>query len=98
MSHEWIFANIRRAVEEDVADLIRRMRQHVYSRHLFFSPLFHPCAAKHAEARAASAPEIDHRDHEAIHYSDAEVKASVNMRKASLRTRHGPLPSLTHET
>jgi hypothetical protein len=98
MSHEWIFENIRSAVADDVADEIRLNRQRCYSRHLFFSPLYHPCALKHAESLLTRASEAEHRDHEAFHYTEVQVKAAVNKRKAAMRRRHGNLQTLAHES
>jgi hypothetical protein len=95
MSYQWIEANLDLAVGRAVGLDIRKRS---YARHLFFSPLYHPCAENHAEARLMGRPEKDHRDHDAIHYDEAEVKKAVNKRKASLRTKHGNLPSLAHET
>lgn len=43
-----------------------------------------------------SGPET-HVEHAAIHYGEAEVKAAVNKRKASLRAKHGALKTLAKE-
>jgi hypothetical protein len=94
MSEQWIEANllgaVGRALRNDV--LVRG-----YSRHLFFSPLYHPCAAKHANARAPGSDDSAHVDHDAVHYANTEVKAAVNQRKAALRRKLGNLSSLAHE-
>lgn len=95
MSTQWIEANLIAAVGRPLRnDVLLRG----YSRHLFFSPLYHPCAAKHAEARASSLADDEHASHEAIHYGEVEVKAAVNKRKAALRKKHGNLSSLGHES
>jgi hypothetical protein len=94
MSSLWIDNNLDRAVSLSTAGDIRRRG---YSRHLFFSPLYHPCAEQHAEAHLRGLPESDHKDHDALHYDEAAVKKAVNKRKESLRKKHGNLPSLTAE-
>jgi hypothetical protein len=94
MSREWIRKNLDGAVRVDLRnDILLRG----YSRHLFFSPLYHPCAEKHAEARLRDLPESDHRDHDAIHYDESEVKRAVNKKKAALRKKHGSLATLAVE-
>jgi hypothetical protein len=95
MSEEWILKNLVSAVGASVRDdiLLRG-----YSRHLFFSPLYHPCAEQHAEARLKGLPDTAHKDHDAFHYDESIVKSAVNKRKASLRKKHGNLPSLKAET
>jgi hypothetical protein len=98
MSHEWIEANIGTAVDRTISNEILIKKSKVYSRHLFFSPLYHPSAAQHAAARSSGAAETEHRDHDAIHYNDGEIKMAVNKRKASLRKRHGNLASLAVES
>jgi hypothetical protein len=94
MSYQWIEANLDQAVGRTIGGDIR---QRGYARHLFFSPLYHPCAEKHAEARLRDLPESDHRDHDAIHYDESEVKRAVNKKKAALRKKHGNVPSLAVE-
>jgi hypothetical protein len=97
MSHEWIRKNIASAVDRTVSNEIRIKKEAVYSRHLFFSPLYHPCAEKHAEAHLKGLPDASHADHDAFHYDETAVKQAVNKRKASLRKKYGNLPSLAAE-
>ena len=95
MSHVWILANLESAVGHlSLADSIR---ENGYARHLFFSPLYHPSAAAHAEAIVKRSDESEHRKHDAIHYDESEVKRAVNKRKAALRRRHGNHPNLVDE-
>ncbi|MFT3721042.1 hypothetical protein [Pseudorhodoferax sp.] len=94
MSREWIRENLESAVGSLAADIRRRG----YTRHLFFSPLYHPCAERHAEARLKGEAAATHADHDAIHYTESEIKIAVNKRKASLRGKYGPLPSLSQES
>ncbi len=99
MSHEWIINNIKKAVTGAIADEIRLKRQKAYARHLFFSPAYHPSGspAAHMKARLENLPPADHEDHKAFHYAENEVRKAVNRRKASLRKKHGKLPSLKDE-
>ena len=99
MSHEWIRENIKRSVPDSIADEIRIKRDKVYSRHLFYSPLYHLSGSPkaHAEARLSDAAESKHAAHDAFHYGEAEVKAAVNKRKAALRAKYGNLTNLKTE-
>lgn len=95
MSREWIRENLKKAVG---AALERDVRLS-YSRHLFFSPAYHPSGspAAHMKARLENLAPIDHEEHEAFHYAENQVRAAVNKRKASLRKKYGKLPSLGKE-
>jgi hypothetical protein len=94
MSHEWIGANLLKAVGAKLVDEVKLS----YSRHLFFSPAYHSDATKsHLIAKLNNLPEHKHAEHKAFHYDDDEVKTAVNKRKASLRKKYGELPSLKAE-
>ena len=99
MSHEWIRENIKRSVPDLIADEIRIKRDKAYSRHLFYSPLYHLSGSPkaHAEAKLSNAVESTHATHDAFHYGEAEVKAAVNKRKAALRAKYGNLTNLKAE-
>lgn len=95
MSEEWIDRNIKRSVRAALAVQVASS----YSRHLFYSPLYHASLSpkEHAEARLSSSSDETHQNHKAFHYKDAEVKAFVNKRKKSLIKKHGKLKTLTLE-
>ncbi|RON85206.1 hypothetical protein [Pseudomonas fluorescens] len=96
MSSQWITQNLNKAVAG------RALAAQVlasYSRHLFYSPLYHSSASPkdHAEARLQNLAESAHRTHKAFHYNETEVKAAVNKRKKSLAKRYGARDSLKLE-
>ena len=96
MSVEWILSNLQSAVGN------RTLAANVevsYSRHLFYSPLYHPSGSpkEHAQARLKSLDEREHENHKAFHYGEAEVKGFVNKRKKSLIKKHGALKTLKIE-
>nr|WP_122303078.1 hypothetical protein [Pseudomonas syringae group genomosp. 3] len=95
MSEEWIDKNIKKSVRAGLAIQIASS----YSRHLFYSPLYHPSLSpkEHAGARINSASEKSHRNHKAFHYTDTEIKAFVNKRKKSLARKNGKLETLKIE-
>jgi hypothetical protein len=99
MSGEWIEANIEKAVTRGIAREILSAGTRVYSRHLFFSPAYHPSGSPlaHMQAKLDNLPAEQHAMHDAFHYDDHEVRAAVNRRKASLRTKFGERPSLREE-
>lgn len=96
MSHDWIDVNLDKAVADGIASDIRRVG---YSRHLFYSPRYHPSGSPtaHMDARQQNLPPSAHADHKAFHYAESRVRSAVNARKASLRKKHGNLPSLKEE-
>ncbi|MBX9757040.1 MAG: hypothetical protein K2X80_19950 [Pseudomonadaceae bacterium] len=87
MSVEWIKENINKAV---LLPLVRPVLGS-YSRHLIYSPLFHPSGSPkaHAQARLSSSSEETHSEHAAFHYDETEVKTAVNKRKKSLAKKYG---------
>lgn len=90
MSHEWIEANIERAVEDPkVRKDFKRLLDRAYSRHLFYAPYWHPSGSPkaHMIARHEGKPPSEHATHYAYHYDDAKVKAAVNYRKTKLRAK-----------
>ncbi|WP_238418219.1 hypothetical protein [Pseudomonas syringae group genomosp. 3] len=95
MSEEWIDKNIKKSVRAGLAIQIASS----YSRHLFYSPLYHPSLSpkEHAGARINSASEKSHQNHKAFHYTDTEIKAFVNKRKKSLARKNGKLETLKIE-
>lgn len=100
MSHEWIEENIARAVLDRTALRdFKRLRSAVYSRHLFFSPAYHPSGspAAHMRARLQGLQSEQHAKHDAFHYGEDEVRKAVNKRKTSLRRRYGNTASLKNE-
>ena len=98
LSHEWIIKNITKAVSRSVSNDILIKKQAVYSRHLFFSPLYHPSAADHAAAALSVVlTEKAHAHHDAFHYDEIAIKSAVNKRKERLRKKHGSQLSLAHE-
>jgi len=95
MSREWIEANMSKSVGDS-------MKRHVlvsYSRHLFFSPAYHPSGSPlaHMQAKADGLRPEHHATHDAFHYDETEVRAAVNRRKTSLRKKYGNLPTLQEE-
>jgi len=94
MSHEWIKANIEKAVGQLRNDVLA-----AYSRHLFYAPRYHPSGSPdtHFTAKQKGLPDKDHGMHDAFHYDDHKVKEAVNKRKTALRKKHGSLPSLKEE-
>ena len=95
MSHEWIDANLDKSVEKLAGDIRRRG----YSRHLFFSPAYHPSGSpkNHMIAKSQGLAANAHGAHDAFHYDDAEIKAAVNKRKNNLRKRRGNVHNLKAE-
>ncbi|VVO94800.1 hypothetical protein [Pseudomonas fluorescens] len=95
MSKEWISKNLRDAVGVTMTREILNS----YSRHLFFSPLYHLSGSpeEHAVALLSGSPESSHAKHAAFHYGEDEVKQAVNRRKKSLAKKHGALDSLRLE-
>lgn len=96
MSEEWIQENLFLAVKSPI--LLESILGS-YSRHLFYTPLFHPSESpkKHAEARLQGSAGSLHSDHKAFHYNDKEISKAVNKRKSSLAKKHGELPTLKRE-
>ncbi|MCP1496044.1 hypothetical protein J2Y86_000751 [Pseudomonas migulae] len=96
MSVEWILFNLQKAVGNRI---LAAQVETSYSRHLFYSPLYHPSSSpkEHAEARLKNANESEHHAHKAFHYNEAEVKAFVNKRKKSLTKKYGALDTLKIE-
>jgi len=95
MSREWIRANIGKAVPDDSKLKVLSS----YSRHLFYAPMYDLIKGPREHVKALldeTGPET-HAEHAAIHYNEAEVKAAVNKRKASLRNKHGALKTLVKE-
>jgi hypothetical protein len=99
MSNEWIEANIEKAVSRGVATDILAAGSRLYSRHLFFSPAYHPSGSPlaHMQAKLNDLPAGQHARHDAFHYDENDVRAAVNRRKSSLRKKYGDLPSLRTE-
>ena len=95
MSHEWIDDNLDKAVDGIASDI----RRAGYARHLFYSPRYHPSGSPsaHMDARQQNLPPSAHTEHKAFHYAENRVRSAVNARKASLRKKHGNLPSLKGE-
>ncbi|PIF53416.1 hypothetical protein CLU80_5931 [Pseudomonas sp. 29] len=96
MSTQWILRNLSKAIAG--RSLLGQVEAS-YSRHLFYSPLYHPSSSpkNHAEARLNNSSETEHTDHKAFHYGEAEVKSFVNKRKKSLAKKHGALDTLKIE-
>ncbi|WKW33810.1 hypothetical protein KIH13_08695 [Pseudomonas viridiflava] len=96
MSKQWIFKNIRNAVPGPALAVQVRSS---YSRHLFYTPLYHPSLSpkEHASARLNNSTDETHKNHKAFHYNDEEVKGFVNKRKRSLVQKYGSLETLTIE-
>jgi hypothetical protein len=103
MSREWVRANIKKAVADDIADVILLRGQKIYSRHLVYTPMWLPAMAQHATAVATGKAnqENTHRDHDVLpnlHYEEDEVKAAVNRKKSNLRVRFPSATTLNVET
>ena len=96
MSVEWILSNLQKAVGNRI---LAAQVEASYSRHLFYSPLYHPSSSpkEHAEARLKYANEGEHQAHKAFHYNETEIKGFVNKRKRSLAKKHGALNTLKIE-
>ncbi|MGE8190782.1 hypothetical protein [Pseudomonas sp. NPDC086278] len=96
MSVEWILSNLQKAVGNR---MLAAQVEVSYSRHLFYSPLYHPSSSpkEHAEARLKNSNESEHQAHKAFHYNETEVKGFVNKRKKSLTKKHGALGTLKIE-
>ncbi|WP_122435510.1 hypothetical protein [Pseudomonas viridiflava] len=96
MSKQWIFKNIRNAVPGPALAVQVRSS---YSRHLFYTPLYHPSLSpkEHASARLNNSTDETHKNHKAFHYNDEEVKGFVNKRKRSLVQKYGSLETLAIE-
>ncbi|MCL5228542.1 hypothetical protein M4Z12_20825 [Pseudomonas sp. In614] len=96
MNREWIDENLGKAVN---SVLLATQITHPYSRHLFYTPLYHTSLSpqEHASARLNNTDEISHKNHKAFHYADHEVKNFVNKRKKSLAKKHGMSASLKLE-
>ncbi|TMU80635.1 hypothetical protein FGA82_09130 [Pseudomonas fluorescens] len=95
MSEEWIDRHVKKSFRAALAVQIKSS----YSRHLFYSPLYHPSMSPkdHAGARLNNSSDETHQNHKAFHYKDAEIKAFVNKRKKSLIRKYGKLETLTLE-
>ncbi|GFM65814.1 hypothetical protein PSCICJ_19320 [Pseudomonas cichorii] len=96
MSVEWILNNLQKAVGNR---LLAAKVEVSYSRHLFYSPLYHPSSSPkaHAEARLKGLDESEHKAHSAFHYGELDVKEFVNKRKKSLTKKYGALGTLKIE-
>ena len=96
MSDEWIEDKLEKAVSGFSLHL---QILEPYSRHLFYTPLYHTSLSpkEHAGARLNNTDESSHQNHKAFHYGEAEVKSFVNKRKKSLMKKHGALDSLKLE-
>jgi len=102
MSHEWIRKNIKQAVPKAISDEILLRREKVYTRHLLYTAQWMECAREHALALQSHTnhDESTHRNHSIPPtgvYNDEQVKGFVNKKKASLRKKHGDLPTLKAE-
>ncbi|MBX8557737.1 hypothetical protein K5D43_25010 [Pseudomonas cichorii] len=95
MSKEWIRANIESAVPKKMVYQVLGS----YSRHLFYTPLYHPgnSPKEHAYARLNNGDESTHANHSAFHYPDSEVRLFVNKRKRSLALKYEGSTSLAIE-
>ncbi|WP_057447584.1 hypothetical protein, partial [Pseudomonas syringae group genomosp. 3] len=96
MSDEWIEENLEKAVSTYSLQLKVAAS---YSRHLFYTPLYHGSLSpkEHASARLNNSDEYSHQNHKAFHYGENEVKGFVNKRKKSLAKKYGALDSLKLE-
>lgn len=96
MSDEWIEENLEKAVSGYSLQL---QVAGSYSRHLFYTPLYHISSSpkEHASARLNNTNESTHENHKAFHYSEVEVKSFVNKRKKSLTKKYGVIDSLKLE-
>ncbi|MCF5030454.1 hypothetical protein [Pseudomonas syringae] len=97
MSSEWIGENLGKAVSSLT---LRAQITNSYSRHLFYTPLYHASASpkEHASARLNGTDASTHQNHKAFHYSEREVKGFVNKRKRSLAKKYGSQQTLKVET
>jgi hypothetical protein len=95
MSTEWI----KRNISKTIPPRLTRPVLGSYSRHLFYTPLYHPSFSpkEHAQSRLANSAELAHTNHDAFHYSEIEVKEFVNARKRKLVKKYGSKPSLAQE-
>lgn len=95
MSKEWISANLARSVGAALASSVKRS----YSRHLFFSPIYHlsESPAEHALSLKEGKADSHHDKHDAYHYDEDDVKEAVNKRKGALMKKFGELESLAKE-
>ena len=95
MSHDWIRSNLKALNNRALRDSILSS----YSRHLFYTPLYHPSQSpsKHAEARLRNHSEESHSDHQAFHYGEEEIRAAVNKRKTALTKKYGEQSTLQLE-
>ncbi|QXH49167.1 hypothetical protein KSS94_14510 [Pseudomonas fakonensis] len=95
MSKEWISANLSRSVGAALASSVKRS----YSRHLFFSPIYHlsESPAEHALSLKEGKADSHHDKHDAYHYDEDDVKEAVNKRKGALMKKFGELESLAKE-
>ena len=95
MSHIWIRKNITIAVKDAPAVALEIIDKgsRVYSRHLFFTPLFLATTTQHSEARLkgnVAGVEAMHRNHHIpVHniFDENEVKAAVNHKSKKLNIR-----------
>lgn len=96
LSKEWIYINLKRSVPLRLLDFVRSS----YSRHLFYSPLYHPSLSPkaHAQARLKNTDSQVHSEHAAFHYEENEVRDFVNQRKKALASKYGHLNSLEFES
>jgi hypothetical protein len=96
MSQEWIKAKLSSAI---TGRMLSEEILRSYSRHLFYTPLYHLSGSpkEHAQALLTSADESTHREHHAFHYGEDEVRIAVNKRKKALAKKYGEQPSLTLE-
>lgn len=95
MSAEWIKKNISKAIPPRLTRPVLSS----YSRHLFYTPLYHPSLSpkEHAQCRLANSEEQAHTKHDAFHYNEVEVKKFVNTRKRKLAKKYGSKSSLAQE-
>ncbi|CEL29467.1 hypothetical protein [Pseudomonas fluorescens] len=96
MSRVWITSKLPLAIKNIE---LRESIMKSYTRHLFFTPLYHKSLSPkaHADAQLASSHEETHRDHDGFHYGEEEVREAVNKRLASLRKKYGNLDVLKEE-
>lgn len=96
LSKEWIYANLKRSAPLRLLDQVRSS----YSRHLFYSPLYHPSLSPkaHAQARLKNSDSQAHSEHAALHYGESEVRELVNQRKKALASKYGHFDSLKFES
>ena len=96
MSSEWIRQNLEKA---GFGYSLQLQISGSYSRHLFYTPLYHASLSpkEHASARLNNTHESTHSNHQAFHYGEKEFKGFVNKRKKSLTKKYGALDSLKLE-